>query len=71
MSNIKTYALLWSKKSNGLHVEPLEATIAAGLNAMVQNRTTDYVLLAVGEKEDIHAKADAIRPELLNRSKAI
>jgi len=71
VSNTKTYALLWSKKSNGLHIEPLESTIAAGLNAMVQNRTTDYVLLAVGEKEDMHAKADAIRPELLKRSKAI
>lgn len=65
----QTYALLWSKKSNGLHVEPLEATIAAGVNAMCENRTTDYVLLAIGSREEVQAKADGLRPEVEKRAK--
>lgn len=61
------WALLWSKKSNGFHIEPLERTVKAGTRFFDENMTNDYLLIYVGTQEAVDQKADELRPLLLER----
>lgn len=58
----ETYALLWSRKSNGFHIEPLSRTCEAGMRFFHQNQANDYLLLFVGTRDAVSEKADELRP---------
>lgn len=61
MDKAEVWALLWSKKSNCFHVEPLARTAASGMVFFRTNATNDYLLLACGSYEEVSAKADELR----------
>lgn len=66
MSN-ETYALLWSKKSNCFHIEPLQDTVANGLRFFRAQQTNDYLVIGIGTHDECSAKADELRPALRER----
>lgn len=61
------WALLWSKKGNGFHIEPLEQTAKSGMRFFDKNMTNDYLLIAVGTQDQVDLIADQRRPMLLER----
>ncbi len=63
----ETYALLWSRKSNGFHVEPLAQTAESGMRFFRANTSNDYLLIAFGTDDEVSAKADELRPLLVER----
>ena len=66
MSN-DTYALLWSKKSNCFHIEPLHDTVVKGLRFFRAQQTNDYLVIGIGTHDECSAKADELRPTLTER----
>ncbi|VTU34218.1 hypothetical protein [Variovorax sp. RA8] len=66
--NDEIYALLWSKKSNGFHTEPLSRTAQSGMRFFEGNMTNDYLLIAFGTDDEVSAKADELRPLLVERA---
>lgn len=62
MEKTELWALLWSKKANCFHVEPLERTASAGRVFFRSNGTNDYLLLSFGSYDAVSAKADELRP---------
>ena len=66
MSN-DTYALLWSKKSNCFHIEPLHDTAAKGLRFFRAQQTNDYWVIGNGTHNDCSAMAAEVRPTLTER----
>ena len=65
-----SYALLWSKRFHDTHVETLEAAMSSGRQAYTEDRATDWVLLAVGDLDDMLAAARNIAPTLRVRQEA-
>ena len=65
--NDEIYALLWSKKSNGFHTEPLSRTAQSGVRFLQENMTSDYLLITFGTEDEVDAKADELRPLLIER----
>lgn len=63
----ETHALLWSKKSNCFHIEPLQATVNNGLRFFRSNSTNDYLVIGVGSLDECGKKADELRPLLQER----
>ncbi|WP_422846888.1 hypothetical protein ACOYR4_13015 [Acidovorax sp. M14] len=63
----ETHALLWSKKSNCFHIEPLPATVNNGLRFFRSNSTNDYLVIGVGSRDECGKKADELRPLLRER----
>lgn len=61
------HALLWSQSQNAFHVEPLERACENGQRAFTENRRSDYVLMAVGDPEEVQRAADKLRQVLLGR----
>ncbi|MBL7090812.1 hypothetical protein [Acidovorax sp.] len=61
------HALLWSKKSNCFHIEPLQTTVDNGLRFFRSNSTNDYLVIAIGTRDECGAKADELRPVLRER----
>lgn len=61
------YALLWSRKSNGFHIEPLSRSAESGMRFFQGNTTNDYLLIAFGTDDEVSAKADELRPLLVKR----
>lgn len=62
-----THVLLWSQRQNALHIESVEEMLAAGRRAYGENRSSDYVPIAMGEKDAMHQVADSIRCTLAAR----
>lgn len=62
------FALLWSRKSNGFHIEPLARARQSGMRFFEQNTSNDYLLIAVGTSDECSAKADALRPVVIERN---
>lgn len=65
--NTKTYALLWSKKSNCFHIELLSATVNNGMRFFVGNKTNDYLLIQTGAYKEVQDKADELRQTITER----
>lgn len=63
----ETCALLWSKKSNCFHIEPLPATVNNGMRFFTSNKTNDYLVIHVGNRAECNAKADELRPVVIER----
>lgn len=63
----ETYALLWSRKSNGFHIEPLSSTCEAGMRFFQSNQANDYLVLFVGTRDQVSDKADELRPVCIER----
>jgi hypothetical protein len=63
----ETYSLLWSKKSNCFHIEPLDDTVSKGIGFMYENKTNDYLLIGYGTYEAMSRNADRLRPILIER----
>lgn len=61
------FALLWSKKSNGFHVEPVSRTVESGMRFFLNNQGSDYLVIAAGSAEEVANKADELRPVLFER----
>lgn len=58
----EVFALLWSRKSNGFHIEPLERTCKSGMRFFLGNMENDYLVLFTGSTDECSAKADELRP---------
>lgn len=69
MNTTDAYALLWSKRSNCFHVEPLTDTVAKGRRFFLGNMTNDYLLIGLGSREEVDAAADAMRPYMVQRER--
>lgn len=63
------WALLWSKKSNGFHMEMLDQTVKAGRKFFANNASDDYLLIGVGTYAEVDALADELRPTVIARSR--
>lgn len=63
----ETYSLLWSKKSNSFHLEPLQETIKAGMRFFNRDGTSDYLLIGVGTSDAMSARAESLRQILSER----
>lgn len=68
MSHNDTFALLWSRKSNCFHIEPLTETCRSGMRFFFQDVRNDYLLLAVGTGDDMHQQAEKLRPIVTERA---
>lgn len=66
--NDEIHALLWSKKANAFHTEPLSRAAESGMRFYQGNMTNDYLLIAFGTDDEISAKADELRPLLVERA---
>ena len=44
----RVWNVLWSYRQNALHVETMDQTLREGLDALQENRETQYVLVAAG-----------------------
>lgn len=64
----ETYSLLWSKKGNTFHVEPLERTAKSGMDFLHRDQTNDYLLVGFGSMDEMCERADELRPVLEKRS---
>ena len=56
------FTLLWSRRSNSFHIEPMERTCKSGMRFFVNNVENDYLLLFTGSKDECVAKAEELRP---------
>lgn len=65
------HVLEWSKRQNAFHIQALVHTVTRNQMAFVDNRTHDFLVLFVGEKEACHQMADNWRNRLRERSKSI
>lgn len=69
MNTTDAYALLWSKRSNCFHVEPLTDTVRKGRTFFLTNSSNDYLLIGLGSREEVDAAADAMRPYMVQRDR--
>lgn len=67
MKTIDAYALLWSKRDNSFHVEPLTETVAKGRRFFLQNIANDYLVIGLGTYEETTQAAEALRPHMRAR----
>lgn len=63
------FVLEWSRKSNGFHIQPVETMLAGNQKLFLLERSHDYIVLMIGEKEACHQMADNWRPRLTERVK--
>ena len=64
-----TWALLWSKSQNALHIEPLDQWLSKNRLAYRDNKDLcDYHPIYVGEKSLCHITADSVRSTLIART---
>lgn len=64
------YVLLWSEQLNATKVQTLEACMSETRQAYADNTGGDWRVMLVGNKVDVNATADSIRPTLLARRHA-
>lgn len=64
----ETYALLWSRKSNGFHIEPLQRTCESGMQFFRHNQANDYLVIFVGTSDECSTQADELRPICIERA---
>jgi hypothetical protein len=69
MNTTEAYALLWSKRSNCFHVEPLTETVAKGREFFLSDLANDYLLIGLGSREQVSTTADALRPHMVARDR--
>lgn len=63
----ETYALLWSRHSNGFHIEPLSRTCESGMRFFQGNAKNDYLLIFTGSRDECGDKANELRPICIER----
>ena len=63
----EVHALLWSKKSNCFHIEPLTSTVNNGLRFFLSDRGNDYLVVWIATRDECSAKAEELRPTLRER----
>lgn len=61
------WALLWSRRANCFHIEPLHKTAESGMRFFRINQANDYLLIAVDSRREIETMADELRPVVLER----
>ncbi len=61
------HALLWSKKSNCFHIEPLSSTVKTGQRFFRTDSTNDYLVIDCGTRDYCGKKSDELRPVLRER----
>jgi hypothetical protein len=69
MNTTEAYALLWSKRSNCFHVEPLTETVAKGRRFFLEDMTNDYLLIGLGTNAEVVEAAAAMRPYMVQRDR--
>lgn len=62
------YVLEWSKKSNSLHVQPIETTLAKNHGCFLSDTSHDWIVLMVGSFDVITQMAEHHRERLIDRS---
>ena len=67
MNDTEKFALLWSKRGNCFHIEPLEVTAKNGRRFFAECKTNDYLLVFFGSLDACYVEADSLRPVLLER----
>ena len=66
--NDQLYALLWSKRQNCFHVEPLIHTLKTNVTAFLRDSDLDdYHILFVGSKEQVYESSEKHRKVLIGR----
>lgn len=61
-------ALLWSKRQNCFHIEPMAQLLHKNLTAFIHEAPlNDYHLIAHGTDEEVRQVADRLRPSLYER----
>lgn len=69
MNTTDAYALLWSKRSNCFHVEPLTETVDKGRRFFLSDTANDYLLIGLGTRDKVSETADALRPYMVARDR--
>ncbi|WP_206169509.1 hypothetical protein [Variovorax guangxiensis] len=67
---LERWVLLWSQRQNAFHIEPLARMLDANRKAFAEDRSSDYVVLELGNREVVDAAADALRPVIHARETA-
>lgn len=66
------WVLLWIKRQNCLHIESLDNWLSKNRLAYRDEATlADYHPIYIGAKETCHETADAVRPTIAARDKAL
>ncbi len=65
-----SHVLLWSRRQNALHIEPVEQMLSSNREAYRDDRHGDYIAIAMGPKDQMHAAADACRQTMVARARA-
>lgn len=63
-----TFALEWSKSSNGFHINEVSYLLPANRRLFELNKSHDYIILMIGTKDECTAAADVLRPTLIKRA---
>lgn len=61
------WALLWSKEQGFMHIEPLLKLAVSGFRQLWfegAGPVNDYMLIAIGDREEIEIWADLVRPKV-------
>jgi hypothetical protein len=59
--------LLWSKRQNALHIEPVDRMLSSNRNCYRDDRASDYLPIHIGTREECDAAAEACRSTLAAR----
>jgi hypothetical protein len=67
----RLWALLWSKRQNCLHIEPVDDWLSKNRTAYRdEGNLMDYHPIYIGDKETCHTTADSVRPTIIARDRA-
>ena len=61
------WVLLWSRKANGFHIEPLARTCEGGMRLFTRDQVNDYLVTFTGTFDECSSKADELRPICIER----
>jgi hypothetical protein len=64
MNTEKAIAVLWSATAQKLHIEPLSQTLEMGQKSYLEDKSSDYILVAITES---HAEASELLLHLIDK----
>ena len=70
-SNDGLWVLLWSKRQNAFHVEPVDRMLASNRTAYTGNKGGDYRALHIGYLEEVESMRDSCNQTLAMRARRV
>ena len=61
--------LEWSQRQNAFHIQDEDTAIEKNLNALLDNRKSDYIVICRGTRRDCERQAGRFRAYLVRRDR--